>query len=89
MGFAELEGLEDTKHGAGPLYMRTEGVGAQMSGFGLSAALTHTRKRERSAFGGRMRTAESILELLWSTAVRDVEAPQDLGKELEWRMADH
>ena len=41
------------------------------------------RKRSRSAFGGHVGTAESVLEPLSSMAVREVEAPQDLEKELE------
>lgn len=41
-----------------------------------------------SAFGGHVGTAESFLDLLWSTAVRQVEAPWTWGMCWRWRMAD-
>lgn len=52
-GFAGLtEGLEDTEDRAGPPYMRTEGVGAQKSGFVSSVAFTHAREKEKVCLWG-------------------------------------
>lgn len=83
-GFAGLtEGLEDTEDGAGPPYMRTEGVGAPKSGCVSSVAFTHAREKEKVCLWGHTGTAESVLGPLWGTAVREVEVPQGLGKELE------
>ena len=52
-GFSGLtKGLDDTKHGTGPPSMRAEGARAQMCGFALSVAFTHTREKEKVCLWG-------------------------------------